>query len=355
MSSCFTAHRAWWSARDPELQVTLLTHLSLNRMAQLRAQCATWGGPLAAVVYVPIAAPPGSERSRAALANATNVVQTWFASTESARSGCQPRVLLLAEHFDSDRSAALLYPVNSLRNVARLMADTPLVANIDVDMLPSASLTADLATDASIRGIIDGAVNQGRVYVLPALETSCGGPSYADKAVLVPKDQLSPMIVEGCLTQFRERVAPQCHNATDFKRWFRADVAYEVKYATDFEPWLIGGRFNTVWFDFRYRGYGKNKISMVAATAASGARFTVHPSGFIVHRAHTESKSRQAFLAVKFKSRRDAGMLTGSLYQHIEGLWNASQPALRAGKADPVLEPAVARCLAALPWWTKTR
>lgn len=40
--------------------------------------------------------------------------------------------------------ALVLYPVNYLRNYARLMADTPMIANIDVDMLPSASLTKAL-------------------------------------------------------------------------------------------------------------------------------------------------------------------------------------------------------------------
>lgn len=54
--------------------------------------------------------------------------------------GCQLRLLLVVELF-SDPQAATLYPVNTLRNVARLMADTPLAAAIDVDMLPSATLT----------------------------------------------------------------------------------------------------------------------------------------------------------------------------------------------------------------------
>ena len=43
---------------------------------------------------------------------------------------------------------------------------------------------------------------------------------------------------------------------------------------------------------------GKNKIVQVAATASLGAKFMVHPSGFLVHRQHTESASRKAFLRV---------------------------------------------------------
>lgn len=37
-----------------------------------------------------------------------------------------------------------LYPINSLRNYARLLADSPLIANIDVDMLGSVGLSASL-------------------------------------------------------------------------------------------------------------------------------------------------------------------------------------------------------------------
>ncbi len=53
------------------------------------------------------------------------------------------------------------------------------------------------------------------------------------------------------------------------------------------------------WFDVRFRGYGKNKISHVASTAASGSTFMVLAAGFLVHRQHTESQSRKAFLKVR--------------------------------------------------------
>lgn len=60
----------------------------------------------------------------------------------------------------------------------------------------------------------------------------------------------------------------------------------------------------TQWFDYRFRGYGKNKIAQVAATAAMGWKFSVHPTGFIIHRAHTESQSRKAFLRVRTREAR---------------------------------------------------
>ncbi len=60
---------------------------------------------------------------------------------------CKP--LLASAHFAAlahpRPSHQVLYPVNSLRNYARLMADTDLIANIDVDMIPAASFSAALA------------------------------------------------------------------------------------------------------------------------------------------------------------------------------------------------------------------
>lgn len=44
-------------------------------------------------------------------------------------TGCQPRLLLVYEVFAEERATAL-YPVNALRNYARLLADTPLVGDI---------------------------------------------------------------------------------------------------------------------------------------------------------------------------------------------------------------------------------
>lgn len=52
--------------------------------------------------------------------------------------------MLLSRVCDTDETARL-YPLNSLRNYARLAARTQLVAMVDVDLLPSRSLSQDLA------------------------------------------------------------------------------------------------------------------------------------------------------------------------------------------------------------------
>lgn len=46
------------------------------------------------------------------------------------------------------------------------------------------------------------------------------------------------------------------------------------------------------WYDARFRGYGFNKIEHTAHLNATGFKFVVHPTGFIVHRAHEVARTR---------------------------------------------------------------
>ena len=147
--ACLKPHRIWWSSRPSPFAVTLVTQLSADRLPQVRAQCATWSGPLAAVLYLPLVNVTGGVLSQAQerrLQNAEAAVEDFFNQAEDPQNKkllCQLRLMLVYETVDDDQ-VATLYPVNSLRNYARLMADTELIANIDVDMLPSVSVSEAL-------------------------------------------------------------------------------------------------------------------------------------------------------------------------------------------------------------------
>jgi hypothetical protein len=43
---------------------------------------------------------------------------------------------------------------------------------------------------------------------------------------------------------------------------------------------------------FGCRGYGWNKVQHIAALNATGFRFVVHPTGFIIHRAHERTRTK---------------------------------------------------------------
>jgi glycosyltransferase-like protein LARGE len=199
--SCIAVKKIWWQDGDEaRLDVTLVTQLSVNRLQALEAQCKTWAGPLAAAVYLPLHNPGSSGTSelsgsnRQKLQAAVSAVDELVKSVAAAASskagtttqrsgGCQLRVMLLYEIFAEERATAL-YPVNTLRNYARLLADTQLIANIDVDMLPSATLSRALLSPegpGSTAALLDEIKRRNTAYVIPAFETTCGGPALADQ------------------------------------------------------------------------------------------------------------------------------------------------------------------------------
>lgn len=61
-------------------------------------------------------------------------------------------------------------------------------------------------------------------------------------------------------------------------------------------------------------------------------------------------------IQVKFKSRTNAQLLEGSLYNHIEGLWNKTRVDMAKGNYKPLLDPALEACIhkqTGLDWWTE--
>lgn len=425
--ACFTAVKVWWPQphrTDTTLGklATLVTQLSADRLDQVKSQCRTWTGPLTAAVYLPLLNPEPqlSKRSSKKIATVTAQLDDLFLTLQARRTaavkpafpsedgtaafwsnlttrasegnskgaksqqllqaakqltpatinpaqelwrGCQLRLVLVYELISEERAMAL-YPINSMRNFARLLADTPLIANIDVDMLPSLSLSASLAPGRMKSGrggvsswseagaaLLKGVEEQRSVYVIPAFETQCGGPLFADAIAMSNKDSLQRIDGGACFGSFRSRAAASSHLPTHFDAWHHGDGnPYPVTYAPDFEPWFISSRTTSLWHDVRFRGYGKNKIVQVAGMNESGVSFWVHGTGFLVHRTHSESRSRRQFLRTKYSKTalEEAG---GTIFGHVEALWNASQLEIRRKGYVPHVEDVVKSCLAELPWW----
>lgn len=74
-------------------------------------------------------------------------ISSFFADIERDDNACKPDIMLVYEIY-TERRAMLLYPINVLRNLARMQARTPLLALVDVDMLLSDKLYKDMQ-DAS--------------------------------------------------------------------------------------------------------------------------------------------------------------------------------------------------------------
>lgn len=119
------------------------------------------------------------------------------------------------------------YPVNQLRNYARLQARTPLVAIIDGDLLVSPSLVDQLRAAASgggapqVQAMMEDMQKTRSVYVLPAFITRPMAldlaTQLAEALVQVPKARLQYYYDNGTVLAFDP--GKPGHNATDYSRW----------------------------------------------------------------------------------------------------------------------------------------
>ncbi|GLC43643.1 hypothetical protein PLESTF_001615000 [Pleodorina starrii] len=352
------AARVWWSHKPAGLPVTLVTQLSIGRLEQLRAQCATWRGPLAAAIYIPLvnAEKQLSFDNIVRLADAIGTVHSLVHSVNGTDyQGCQLRVALMYELFAEPRGAALLRPINSLRNYARLMADTDLIFNVDVGLLPSASIS-DAFMDPRAVAEYTEACRAGAAYVFPAFETShCGsadGADYANTVALSGRAELRQGLDKKCVSMFESKY-PVFQNATQYARWLNSSVPYRVQYHLHYEPSYMSWRWTTPWFDARYRGYGYNKGVQAAAMNATGATWFVSAHGFLVHRpARNHSGTDEGPTRAPPVKGSDGHGLRDAMFGHLAVLWQAAMTGLNAtGKIEVRVESSFGRCMRALPWW----
>eukprot|EP00879_Flechtneria_rotunda_P015933 GHRR01016662.1.p1 GENE.GHRR01016662.1~~GHRR01016662.1.p1 ORF type:complete len:419 (+),score=164.37 GHRR01016662.1:736-1992(+) len=288
------------SSKQPaQSSLTVVTALTLERLNVLEAQCRSWpGGPLTAVIYAPLTATPqqlsGSTQQQQAVAEISGSTPNRVPTPEQqqqlkaigetvsgvvqrsdalADNACSLTALLVYEIVARDMEDQL--PINSLRNQALLLAQTPLVAMLDVDMLASVSLTDAVLNATQAQGLVGLLKGQKRVVILPAFETipwESPGPGHAEAllhklaahARKSGKAELQALIDSQLLQVFNQAVNPRGHGETDYRRWFRSTASttrsYQVQPKSQrYEPWYVLDRRMALQhpYDEIFRGYGE--------------------------------------------------------------------------------------------------
>lgn len=399
--------------QQQQTAVTLASSLTASRLDQLEAQCALWSGPLSAVVYAPVLIDATSETrprrrtsdlppaARQQLDAAAASVAALHARAEASPDGCALDVLLLFEALADARMAAVL-PVNAMRNHAILQARTPLVLVADVDLLPARALSRWLQPPSSAANDLKRALEaEDALYVLPAFETPRrdddprAAHAAAERAARAKtKAELEGMASRGEVRQFAATLFHEGHDDTQYARWWRVsgggdggssspslDGAYALgpspaapasRTWKDFEPWFIVARARAPWYDSRFRGYGWNKVALLAHLKALGFSFRVHPAGYLVHRQHERSGAdllyqgqKRAYeqAAAAAASKGGTGGNTDAAFESVAGVTHRLRDEVVAALAAaakqggkpfvPALDEGVRACVAALPWWRR--
>lgn len=352
----------WWAPkRRVETALTVVSQASLTRLHQLRHQCLSWEGRMSAVIYFNVIFYPTLKDTRywtaleryikRAISDVGSLHQAMI--SEKHKGSCVLDVMLVMQRVGGPVAEAM-YPVNNLRNLARLQSRTVLIAQLDVDMLVSSGLYRNFLNKIFVARVTDLCHKKKAVIVLPAFEVPGRDiPEAAELASTLVRDCnkscLHQQQKEGLVTQFHANFW-QGHLSTNYDMWFRADELYRVEHNKDYEPWFICDRQQVPWHDVRFRGYGKNKIVQVAATEYAGFEFYVHPTEYILHRAHQQSNSRTRFRE-EYKHSTNGSAVEITMHSHNTDLWIAAISKMKNGSYVPVVDVQYTECIKVLPWW----
>ena len=349
----------WSSKKPPQLDFTVVTQLSWNRMPALLNQCSTFTGPMAASVYLPLVQESGDdgliEANQNFLKNEMVKIDKMHREADGKENGCQLDIIFVWEAFDSE-SASLLYPVNSLRNYARILVKTKLISAIDVDMMISTSLSEYLLKPEAVEDLLSQTLRRTAV-VLPAFEPSRQGSygrTMADKAAIGSKADLAALFKSKQILQFKLKVFVRGHTPTNYSKWFASNQLYTVRYQRMYEPWFIGHTSQLPFHDPQFRGYGLNKIAHIASLNYYNYSFAVSPNAWLIHRPHEDTAVRKV-VAREASNVNKLGMKLPktALYYKVTQLFGEAKRGMIRGHFNITLDAPLRECFLKLDWLPK--
>ncbi|KAL3131403.1 hypothetical protein ABBQ38_007716 [Trebouxia sp. C0009 RCD-2024] len=191
-------------------------------------------------------------------------------------------------------------------------------------------LDADFMVSSSLNELqhstwLQTAVSQGVLVVLPALEpvrSDAAAQQAVARACQGGKAEALAGLGQGSLQPFHvDRFEPG-HGATNFARWSTSNVTYDVSYSMGFEPYVLVSKRLVPWYDERFTGYLEDKVVHIQTMVHMGFSFAVHPSAFVVHYPHPDSRDQ-------------ALVKTTGLMQEIQGQGDHARAEMAAGTYWP--------------------
>ncbi|XP_035694904.1 LARGE xylosyl- and glucuronyltransferase 2-like isoform X2 [Branchiostoma floridae] len=261
--------------------VTLVTQVSMDRIAMLDRIIRHWDGPMAVALYVPTTSQkPDTNHDWKRYYINKKLRHPKF------RTFCS--VLAVYANVVNDE-----YPINYLRNLALRMVKSKYVFLLDADFIPSPNF------QDNFRVLINDQSDptDRTAYVVPAfefLEEQEDQPPPQDKEAL--KQQI--FADDANILPFRSVESPESHRPTDYQRWYAEEQVYPVStYQDKFEPYLVLRMSPSLpLYDERFSGYGMNKVTHTMELLAAGYQFLVLPNVWAIHVPHRSTSSNIQFL-----------------------------------------------------------
>jgi Glycosyl-transferase for dystroglycan len=280
------------SCRTPlapdQVEFTVVTQLSLNRLWMMQHHCARWKHAISIAVYVGNNEHGSSQQqsqSRTPESIRNELVQTM---------GCTASLLsvqTVAGYSDEE------YPVNVLRNTALAAVQTSHVVYVDVDFWESTSLFDQLQRHVEVL-----ASDPKLALVLPAFAMARQCREYEDcREDNVPrmphtKNDLIDLLLDHQASAFDPSNAGG-HGSTRYKEWLvQGDdelLPIECIQSNRYEPYLVVRHCHDLPpFQPAFTGYGKNKMTWMMQLRRTGYKFWQLGGAFVVHYPHLDSTAR---------------------------------------------------------------
>jgi hypothetical protein len=261
-----------------DVQFTLVTQLSSDRLWMLRHHCQRWPYPMSVAVL-------------------TNQTQSQVLDG-LVHMGCDSsqltvQVLSATDYPDTD------YPVNVLRNLALSHVTTSHVMYVDIDFWVSTDLHRLLNADSTRQALAN---NHKLAVVVPAFQLHRVCREWRECPELnIPK---MPHTMDDLLTLLRDKHGSMFdptnrggHGSTLYAPWIHQDPGSLLEIpcirSNRYEPYLAFRHCHeTPPFQPAFSGYGKNKMTMVMHMRRTGYTFSQLGGAYLVHYPHLDSKSR---------------------------------------------------------------
>lgn len=285
--------------------ITLISQCSVDNLHYLIDTAERWRGPISIAVFTPyndavisIYAINALRRCYPMIRDLVTFHLVWPTMkppeyTDDPADGllssdCQAVTETLRSMSRTNYESGILYPHNTLRNVARYKLPTKLMFLIDIDTLPaqnSRDLFLNFALERDIWEENKEEMFDKTVYVTPAWEVPNG--------VEAPntKTELLDLLDQERTRPFHNETCWYCHKTTRYEDWVQLPmtdklaIAYEVDWEKSWEPYYISTT-DIPLHDERFKQYGYDRISQICELYMADYKFFVLDNLFTVHQGY---------------------------------------------------------------------
>ena len=273
--------------RTEEIDYTLVTQLSYDRVWMMRKHCRRWPGNISVVIFTDKDLPMIlTELQALGCANANDV----------NKFQCQT---VVASEYDVGE-----YPVNKLRNLALSQIITTHVLLVDVDFWPSTELYDTLMMQ-NVKSWLSS--DYSLAIVVPAFQVyrDCDENEECEKENIAKM----PSTMKDVTSRWRhghpwsqvymfDPTNVGGHGSTDYPKFLEMQKGdlYDIECTRSnrYEPY-VAVRYceDLPPYQEQFTGYGKNKVSQAIQMRQSGYLYSQLGGGFVVHYPHLDSASRK--------------------------------------------------------------